>query len=50
MLGDQSIPNQHVRNFNKQIEGITDVVILDKEHHQSWTQVIGLWSNLINKA
>jgi hypothetical protein len=49
-LGDQSMPNRHVRKFIEQIDLITDVVILDKERRQSWNQVIGLWSNLMTKA
>jgi hypothetical protein len=49
-LGDQSMPNRHVRKFIEQIDLITDVVILDEERRQSWNQVIGLWSNLMTKA
>jgi hypothetical protein len=49
-LGDQSMPNRHVRKFIEQIDLITEVVILDEERRQSWNQVIGLWSNLMTKA
>jgi hypothetical protein len=50
MLGDQSMPNRHVRKFIEQIDVITEVVILDEERRQSWNQVIGLWSNLMTQA
>jgi hypothetical protein len=49
-LGDQSMPNRHVRKFIEQIELITEVVIVDEERRQSWNQVVGLWSNLMTKA
>jgi hypothetical protein len=50
MIGDRSIPNQHVRIFIEKIGVIIEVVILDEEGCQSWNQVIGLWSNLMTKA
>jgi hypothetical protein len=49
-LGDQSMPNRHVRNVIEQIDVITELVILDEEQRQSLIQVIGLWSNLMTQA
>ena len=49
-LGDQSMPNRHVRKFIENINLIADVVIIDENRRQQWIEAVGVWSTLMRKA
>jgi hypothetical protein len=50
VIGDQSMPNTHVRKFLDHFEELAELCIVDEERLAKWNDVISLWINLMEFA
>lgn len=50
VIGDQSMPNTHVRKFMDHFEELSQLCIIDEERLGKWNEVISLWVNLMEFA
>lgn len=49
-LGDQSMPNRHVRKFIDKIDLLADLIIVDEERLLLWKDAVSDWSKVMVKA
>jgi hypothetical protein len=50
VIGDQLMPNTHLRKFLDHFEELTELCIIDEEQLAQWNEVISLWINLMEFA
>jgi hypothetical protein len=50
VIGDQSMPNTHVRRFLDHFEDLAELCLIDEERLAKWNEAISLWINLMEFA
>jgi hypothetical protein len=47
VIGNQSMPNTHVRRFLDHFEELAELCLIDEDRLEKWNDVVSLWINLM---